>query len=85
MITDDFRVDLFLSFHGNRLLHQKFITRDIVRHARLVLKKIANEHGAQPNIFFDEDGARVHLGSDISTAILQLRGGGLGICLLTRE
>lgn len=83
MSTDDHRVDLFLSFHGGETLRGGFTTRDVARQANILLKEIGNDHGAEPNVFFDENGVHEHITTDIFTAILQLRGGGLGVCLLT--
>lgn len=83
MVDDEHRVDLFLSFHGSETLSCGFTTRQLMRHVVEAVTTRARSRGATPSIFFDEENVRGHVPSDIFTAVLQLRGGGFGLCLIT--
>lgn len=83
MVDDERRVDLFLSFHGSERLSCGLTTRQLMRRVVEELERRGGERGARPAVFFDEVDVRGHVPSDIFTAVLQLRGGGFGLCLLT--
>lgn len=83
MVDDEHRVDLFLSFHGSERLSCGLTARQLMRYVVNEVTNRARSRGATPFIFFDEDNVRGHVPSDIFTAVLQLRGGGFGLCLLS--
>lgn len=83
MVDSERRVDLFLSFHGNEKISCVLTTRDLIRKVVDEVRRRCFGRGAKPGIFFDETSVRAHLTEDIFTSVLQLRGGGLGLCFLT--
>lgn len=83
MVDAEQRVDLFLSFHGSERLRHGYTMRFLMREFCTQIRQRAQIEGVTPNIFFDEEGISGHVHSDIFTALLQLRGGGLGLCVLT--
>lgn len=83
MVDAEQRVDLFLSFHGSERLRHGYTMRYLMRELCKQIRQRAETEAVVPNIFFDEEGITGHVHSDIFTALLQLRGGGLGLCVLT--
>lgn len=81
------RYDVFISFHGDETFTHKgrtFTTQDVVRFAvnNRISEKTDNT-GISPSIYFDKNHGRKEIRQDTFRALLQTRGGGLGICLLT--
>lgn len=85
MVDSEQRVDLFLSFHGGERLRLGYSMRFLMRAVCKELRDRGNKQGVPPHIFFDEESISGHVHSDIFTALLQLRGGGLGLCVLTPD
>lgn len=79
------RVDIFLSFHGRERLACGLSTRGFMRTLCAEIETLGHGRKAHPHIYFDETAVQGHVPSDIFTALLQARGGGLGICFLTEE
>lgn len=79
------RYDLFISFHGGETLPGKdFTTRDLARATHDLVGEVTQKQGREPSIFFDEN--PLHLNEELSQifrAVLQTRGGGLAVFLLT--
>lgn len=88
-VIRNIRYDVFISFHGDETFQyngRSFTTRDVLRIA--VNEKIqerTNDSGISPSIFFDENHVRREIKEDIFRSLLQTRGRGLGLCLLTPE
>lgn len=84
------RYDLFISFHGSQTLASLGIRPQpglsTVRHLveELVHPKLARPQRWMPSMFVDSKVRSEHV-SDLFKAILQLRGGGLALILLTVE
>lgn len=83
MVDADRRVDLFLNFHGSERFSCGLTTRSFVQVFHNAITARAQARNAKPNIFFDEHCVRGYVPGDIFTALLQTRGGGLGLSFLT--
>lgn len=82
--TRETRYDLFLSFHGSEKLRPTFTTHQLAEATKSVLEDHAAATGHEPSIFLDSDSLHQEV-SDIFPAILQTRGRGLALFLLTKK
>lgn len=77
------RFDLFISHHGSENHSLGFDTRKLARSIRDRLQEHARNQSAEASIFLDETDIQSRLQADISRAIIQTRGGGVALFLLT--
>lgn len=83
------RIDVFITFHGGQKLKYLqvpfHVTYPTVRDfATLVADRLRRIDQRRPSIFLDSEQLSSHI-DDLFNAILQLRGGGIALVLLTRD
>lgn len=84
-VDDQLRFDLFLNFHGSEMLTCGITTRDLMRQVVGELQRRCAQRrgGVRPAIFFADHAVHGNPTENTIAAILQLRGGGIGLCILT--
>lgn len=81
-VNSDRRYDLFISFHGSEELCPGLTTRELVRETR---DQAFERSGGLASIFYDEEETRGSIEEKILEAIMQTRGGGVALFLLTAD